>query len=189
MSDNTAVDRLYVEAEAVTSALDKVGELSLKISVADSFRKALLLAAASYFEHTLCAHVLAFVREQAKDSVLIPSFAQNKGIARQYHTWFQWDGNNANQFFSLFGTELRSFMQKEIAGSVELREAVKAFLELGNDRNRLVHQDYATFVMDKTLDEVYVKYRAARFFVDFMPQALRRCEDEIQQERIRSTSA
>jgi hypothetical protein len=54
--------------------------------------------------------------------------------------------------------------------------SVRAFLELGNERNRLVHQNYATFPMEKTLDEIYALYQNAVMFVDALPSALRDCD-------------
>jgi RiboL-PSP-HEPN len=176
MQDNTAVDRLYEEAAAVILALQQTPEISLQVAAADHLRKALLLAAASYFEHRVCGCVLEFIRECAGGSALVENFVRNKAIARQYHTWFKWDENNANQFFSLFGSEFRATMSNRVKGSDDLQSSVRAFLEVGNERNRLVHQDYATFPMDKTLDEIYALYRSALAFIEHLPKALRECD-------------
>lgn len=173
MPNLTPVDRLFNEFSAVIEALHTNTEVSLQVAAADQFRKALLLAAASYFEHCVCILVLDFVRERASGSVLVESFVRNKAIARQYHTWFKWDDNNANHFFGLFGSKFKSEMNNRVSESEELRAAIRAFLEVGNERNRLVHQDYATFAMDKTLDEIYSLYQIALQFVEFLPKALR----------------
>ena len=182
MPDDTAVDRLYEEAAAVVHALQQTSELSLQVTAADHFRKALLLAAASYFEHRVCGCVLEFIRERAGGSALVENFVRNKAIARQYHTWFKWDENNANQFFSLFGSEFRTAMSGRVRESDDLRSAIRAFLEVGNERNRLVHQDYATFPLEKTLDEIYALYRSALNFVDGLPGALRQCDGSTEHE-------
>ncbi len=176
MSDATAVDRLYEEATAVINALQGIPTVSLQVIAGDHLRKALLLAAASYFEHRVCGCVLDFVRERSAGSALVENFVRNKAIARQYHTWFKWDDNNANQFYGLFGSEFRSEMSNRVRGSDDLRAGVGAFLELGNERNRLVHQDYATFPLDKTLDEIYALYRSALTFIEHLPGALRDCD-------------
>ena len=173
MIDHTPVDRLYSEAIAVLQILDPAAEPSLSPAAANHFRKALLLAAASYFEQRICEHLLAFVRERAGGSILVESFVQNKAIARQYHTWFVWERANANQFFGLFGSEFRTAMTAQISVSDELQSSVKAFLEIGNHRNRLVHQNYATFPMEKTLEEIYSLYCQALRFVEMIPAALR----------------
>ena len=168
----SAVDKLYDEAVAVVDALQRVEDLSLRVTAADHFRKALLLASASFFERELCSCVLAFVREKSSSHPLIENFVRNKAVARQYHTWFKWDESNANQFFGLFGPEFRAFMVGRVKGSDELKASISAFLELGNDRNKLVHQDYATFAMEKTLDEVYASHQKASVFANELSDAL-----------------
>lgn len=176
MNDETVVDRLYEEACAIIASLQRTSELSLQIAAGDHLRKALLLAAASYFEHQVCECVISFIRECTRGSSMVESFVRNKAIARQYHTWFKWDEGNANQFFGLFGTEFRSAMTGRVRQSEELHASVRAFLEVGNERNRLVHQDYATFPLDKTLEEIYGLYRVALQFVHQLPQAFRECD-------------
>jgi hypothetical protein len=169
----TPVDRLYHEASAILEQLGADAEVSLQIAAADNLRKALLLAAASYFEHRLCQLVMEFIKEKASGCTLIEQFVRNKAIARQYHTWFKWDDTNANQFFGLFGSEFRAAMADRVKASDELRLSIRAFLDIGNERNRLVHQDYATFPLEKTMDEIYSSYKKAQLFLDSLPLALR----------------
>lgn len=69
-------------------------------------------------------------------------------------------------------------MNKNIRDSTVLGSAVRAFLEVGNERNKLVHQDYATFAMEKTLDEIYQLYRDALPFVERLPLALRESDPQ-----------
>ena len=64
-------------------------------------------------------------------------------------------------------------MINKIKESDSLRSSVQAFLEVGNERNKLVHQDYATFHLEKTLDEIYHLYQDACRFVEYFPNALR----------------
>jgi RiboL-PSP-HEPN len=172
MAEPTPIDRLYNEAAATIQLLEKNSELSLRVAAADNFRKMLLLATASYFEDHICNSVLMFVREHTK-SYLIENFVRNKAIARQYHTWFSWDKKNANQFFGLFGPEFRAMMVERVRITPELEASVEAFLELGYERNSLVHQNYATFPMEKTLDEVYTLYQRALLFVSGLASALK----------------
>jgi hypothetical protein len=88
MAELTAIDRLYNEATSTIALLQRHSELSLEVSASDHFRKALLLAAASYFENRVSNAVLDFVRERANGSPLIENFVRNKAVARQYHSWF-----------------------------------------------------------------------------------------------------
>lgn len=168
----TAVDRLYSEFQDLISYLDKGSEISLRSIADENFKKALLLAAASYFEHRITDNLLVFVSEASNKSPRVVEFVKKKAISRQYHTFFDWDSGNANQFFGLFGENFKTFMKKEVEQSKELGEAVKAFLEIGRERNRLVHQDFGTFVLEKTAEEIYNLYRAALHFVETMPGKL-----------------
>lgn len=178
MVDQTPIDRLYNEATATIQVLEKNLEWSLQVAAADHFRKALLLATASYFEDHVCNSVANFVRDHTR-TTLIENFVRNKAIERQYHTWFAWDRKNANQFFGLFGKEFRAMMDDRVQRTPELQSAIAAFLELGNERNLLVHENYATFPMEKTLDEVYTLYQRALPFVSALPAALKECSASV----------
>jgi hypothetical protein len=137
MSPLTPVDRLYDEFISVISALDNIKEPSLAIAAGDNFRKALVLAAASYFEHRVSSCVLEFVQERTNGSCLVIAFVKNKAVSRQYHTWFKWDDTNANQFFGLLGSEFKQMMAERIKASDDLKKSICAFLEVGNERNKL----------------------------------------------------
>jgi hypothetical protein len=171
MGEVTAVDRLYNDANTVIRLLQGSLELSLEVAASDHFRKALLLSAASYCEDRVCNIVMDYIRECANGSKLMENFVRNKAVARQYHTWFEWEANNANKFFALFGAEFRASMAARVKASEDMQGSIGAFLELGNERNRLVHQNYASFPMDKTLDEVYLLYKKSIGFVDTLPAA------------------
>jgi hypothetical protein len=169
----TVVDTLHAQFSDLVQLLDQGGEISLRALADDSFRKSLLLCAASYFEHELTMSLIAFVEEASNSNLLITSFLRNKAISRQYHTWFKWEDNNANQFFGLFGSDFRDYMKALVKTEVDLDESIRAFLEIGRERNRLVHQDYGTFTLEKTANEIYQRYGQAQRFVDRFPLVLR----------------
>lgn len=175
MHSPTPVDRLYDESASVIRALGQ-SEPSLAVAAGDSFRKALVLAAASHFEHRISSCVLEFIRERANGSGLVVAFVNNKTVSRQYHTWFKWDDTNANQFFGLFGSEFKQMMGERIRASEELKNSIRAFLEVGNERNKLVHQDFASFSLEKTLDEIYELYCHSLLFVESLGSHLRECQ-------------
>jgi hypothetical protein len=175
---STSVERLYDEAVAVLNVLRQHdGEVSLVLAAADSLRKGLLIGAASYFESRVCSIVISFVSRTAHRSILVEQLVRNKAIARQYHTWFSWGKANANQFFGLFGEGFKANMSDRVKESDPLRDSIAAFMELGTQRNSLIHQDYASFPMDKTLDEIYELYKSATLFVEGLPTFLQECEN------------
>jgi hypothetical protein len=172
MSDSV-IDRIYQEHNKLREYLSAVKEPSFLADADTQFRKVLLLAAASYFEGRLRSSLIDYFTEKAQNDQQTMAFLKAKGIERQYHTYFKWDGANANQFFGLFGTGYKDFMVQRIRNDATLGDAVKAFIELGALRNDLVHRDFATFPLEKTVDEIYALYERALLFVDSVGPTLR----------------
>jgi RiboL-PSP-HEPN len=171
----TAVDRIHAEYSDVSHLLQSSGEISLAAAMDANSRKALLLAAASYFETRIAEEVLSYCQEVVGKNALVPALIQNKAISRQYHTWFDWDKDTAGKFFSLFGPKFKSHMEDLSKSDEALRKSIEDFMEVGRDRNRLVHQDFATFPLEKTTEEIYEQYKSALGFVKIIPKELRNC--------------
>ena len=70
-------------------------------------------------------------------------------------------------------------MEDRVKGDAELREAIAAFLEIGAERNRMLHQDFGSFSLEKTASEIHDLYRKGSRFVDIVPLDLRKCASEI----------
>jgi hypothetical protein len=170
------VDRLHDEFVNLVAFLE--AEPSLQSTADDSFRKSILLAAASFFEFRLSRFVADFALEASNSSSLIAGIIAKKAIDRQYHTWFDWDRNNANQFYRLFGTDFVDFMRTMHASEPWLDGAVGSFMELGRARNLLVHENFAAFALEKTAAEIFVAYTNAIRFVEEIPNFLRQCNKQ-----------
>ena len=65
-------------------------------------------------------------------------------------------------------------MKEKIPVNQSLDDSIRAFLEIGNIRNDLVHGNYADFQLSKTADEVYGLYQSATEFVNDFPVSVRR---------------
>lgn len=143
-------------------------------SLEGNFRKTLLLSAASYFEARLSKIVEQFARQNS-DIDLLGDLVRNRVISRQYHTWFDWDRSNANKFYQMFGEIYVRHMAQVLSANSTLEESVKAFMEIGRDRNRIVHQDYGTIYVEKTAEEIYSSYKKAVVFVDMVETELTSC--------------
>lgn len=172
MSKNI-VESLYSEFKYLNSLLVESGEISSITVADDNFRKSLLLAAASYFEKMMTGHVLSFAYEIAGDNHILAALIQQKAINRQYHTWFAWDKTSANSFFSLFGTPFSTLAKNEVKNNQALDDSIRSFLSLGAERNRLVHQDYGNFTLEKTTDEIFDLFNKSLIFVEWVPNFLR----------------
>lgn len=170
---STVVDRVYKEFSSITEFLDANQELSFKITLDEYFRKNLLLCAASHFEYIITTEIQKYVAEVSGRNTLIPMFVKNKAISRQFHTLFDWEKSNANKFFGLFGPDLSSYAEAHLQANPQMKSSIKAFLELGSERNRLIHQDFGSLPLEKTADEIYILYKNACDFVYFLPTLLR----------------
>ncbi len=175
---STVVDQLHESFARLLSVLDDAGEVSLRTVADETFRKSLLLIAASYFERRMTESVLSFVEDVTNRNVPVTALVRNKVVSRQYHTWFQWEGANANSFFGLFGNDFRDFMKRKVRDDDQLDDSVRAFLELGRERNRLVHQDFGVLPLEKTTEEIHELYSRAMHFVETVPGALREFDSE-----------
>ncbi len=170
MAEESPIDRIYQELGDAINALGKSGEVSAQVTIEDHARKALLLSVASHFEHKLTDQLKQLCRMTINP--LLTEFAVNKAISRQYHTLFSWDKKNANSFFGLFGEKFKNRMKEAVRTEEKLNDAIEAFLELGSLRNQLVHQDYATFPLEKTSEEIYTLYQTALHFVNSFPSCM-----------------
>lgn len=85
--------------------------MTLWVELNATFSKALAIAAASEFEVDLATIIIDFVNERSGNDLQVASFVKSKAVKRQFHTYFNWEGANANQFFSLFGKEFSALLQ------------------------------------------------------------------------------
>jgi hypothetical protein len=172
MATEDVVERLYEENARLREFLAQAGETSFLVAVDDQFRKTLLLAIASQFEHSISNAIIAYAIGATSGDNALVSFVRAKAIARQYHTFFNWDAANANHFFGLFGDSFKEFILGRVAGRADLQTGIRSFMTLGSLRNHLVHKDYATFPLDKTSEEIRRLYLEARVFVGELPSLL-----------------
>ncbi|HMQ04061.1 MAG TPA: HEPN domain-containing protein [Pyrinomonadaceae bacterium] len=169
------VEKLYGDFKPLVEFLDEHGEPSFRSFVEDLFRKAILLAAASYFEDRLVTDLLGYIKGITIENHLVSEFANHQALKRKYHTLFDWNSSNANQFFKLFGTRFYEFMTEQVKNDDDLKSAIEAFMAIGSDRNRLVHQNFASFALEKNSAEIYELYTRALGFVEALPTKLKEC--------------
>ncbi|MCB2261540.1 MAG: hypothetical protein LGR52_01135 [Candidatus Thiosymbion ectosymbiont of Robbea hypermnestra] len=161
----TIVEQLHEQFLDIVDQIDD-REITLRLTAEEIFRKSLLLSAASYFETRIMESLMDIVSSSTDGNLLIEEFVRNKALSRQYHTLFQWGAGNANAFFGLFGVGFQSYMKKKVGEQEGMSESIRAFLEIGHERNQLVHQNYGTFVLEKNAKEIYESYLKARLFVE-----------------------
>ena len=167
-----AIERLNSDHDALLKLLREQGEVSAEQTVIDDYRKILVLATASYFEHQISEALVEYVsRKSAADSAVV-AMVRTKVIKRQYHTYFDWENKKAGTFFSLLGEDIGEGIRADTKNG-ELKAALDAFLDLGYLRNCLVHQNFVSYSFEKTPEEVWELYLKAKRFVEHVEAALR----------------
>lgn len=168
----TVVDKLFSEHGELIKYLEEKKEISMKVFVEENFKKNILLCIASLFEHRITNLLTNFVDRVGNKSIKLNSFVYKGAISRKYHTLFEWETPNANKFFSFFGDEFKSEMKQRIKTNEALDKSVKAFLQLGQQRNLLVHQNFGEQFIEKTADELYEEYKIADNFITFIEEEI-----------------
>lgn len=148
------------------------GQPTFAADASDNFRRSLVLAITSSFEHDISEIVRSLPARHANGNPFLTELVVQKAVTRQYHTYFEWDKPNANKFFSMFGPAYKAVSQKKFSDDPNFRASVLSFLSLGETRNRMVHQNYLQFSLDLSPDDIILKFRQAKCFVDYIRQSL-----------------
>lgn len=165
---STPIQKLIDNYCELYNFLVKQGEISQSIQVNEHYRKILLLSCASYYERQITQIIKDFIVLKTEDDRII-SFVNNKAINRQYHTYFQWEQtNNINHFLGLFGTEFKKVISEEIKSSDELSKQISSFLEIGAERNKMIHQNFLEYQLEKTFDEIVILHNDALEFINYI---------------------
>ena len=172
------IEELWDDHKELVIHLQSGNQLQLMSRVQDSFGKILIIAVASYFEVRVTQNIVELYSEMTNRAEALAQFVRKQAIGRRFAQLFEWgseskSGRNANSFYNLFGTEFATFMKKKVQDDQSLDDSVKAFLEIGNLRNQMVHGNYADFQLNKTVDEIHQLYETATTFVNEFPIAIR----------------
>ena len=172
------VEELLRDHRELVEHLDLANSLLLRDRAESAFAKTLLIAAASYFEVRLIQMIIDLYLELTQGVEELAEFVRRQAIGRRFAQLFDWGseespGRNANSFYKLFGEGFSAHMRQRVREDRDLDDSVKAFLEIGNLRNQMVHEDYADFQLNKTVEEVYSLYSSSARFVDDFPDAIR----------------
>ena len=175
---NNRIEELWRDHRDLVTYLQYGKQLQLQSRVEDAFSKTLIVAAASYFEVRLTQSIVELYYESTQGAGVLAQFVKKQVIGRRFAQLFKWDNEgktaqNANSFYRSFGADFREYMVRRVREDKCLEDSVKAFLEIGNLRNQMVHGNYADFQLNKTVEEVFKLYQEATNFVDRFPAAIR----------------
>ncbi|MBS0235564.1 MAG: hypothetical protein JSR99_19010 [Proteobacteria bacterium] len=167
----TEVERIFNELTALRELTAKAESPSDLNAFETLAAKSLLLAAASYFERQICDSIENTARSTGSKEPFV-NFISRQGLKRRYHQLFNWEMNHANQFLGLFGPECKKLMDDDIKADETLSQAIKDFMYLGSQRNQLVHNNFASFPVDASLSEIWMKFQSASKFAEWLPKKL-----------------
>jgi hypothetical protein len=172
------VERVFEELKSIREHFETSDAgLSLYSSLSGFDSKVMLLCSASYFERIVCDRICQFFQENSSRETM-HIFVFNQAISRKYHSLFDWKSSNTNKFFKLFGSGFHDHMKTIINGNPEYQEGMKDFMDLGSRRNQLVHENYATFNLNYTAEEIFEKFASANKFLEMVFDELCRLEEK-----------
>lgn len=166
------IESQYQDSKDIYAFLLANKEISYATYVNDVYKKMLVLSAASYFEKQISALILSYANTVTNIDKRIVNLIEKKVLVRQYHTLFDWEANNTNSFWGLFGAETKLKVRNEITNNDILKEAERNFINIGQSRNLLVHNNFAMYDLNMTLEEIYSQYKSACKFLDFVEKVL-----------------
>lgn len=171
--ESDRIQQQYQDEQELHQYLMDRDEISFASYIDNVYKKVLLLSAASYFEAVISDTIVSFAKNAASVDPRIAVLVEKKAVSRQYHTLFQWNQKNTNSFWGLFGEQTKKKVREMIDSSEEMRQAEADFLDLGNRRNLLVHENFSEHDVNITVDEIFGKYKSACKFIEFVPEVLR----------------
>lgn len=128
-----------------------------------TYSKHLVVAAASSLEDYVKESVPTIFDRRGNGRM--GAFVASAVFARGYHTLFDWKATSAQKFFSSFGPECAAAFRAALRDDDDLKVEHDAFMLLGQLRNELVHNDFASKSIDQTPAEVIARYRLGLLFV------------------------
>lgn len=155
------------EYKQIIGFLKEKEQFSLVNSINHHFRKLYLLYCSSYYEKEITDMIKQFISTNSNDDRVL-AFITNKAIERQYHTYFNWEKKNINQFLGLFGAEFKDKVSNEIKSNDNLSAQAEAFLAIGKERNMMVHQNFLDYQLGKTFEELVLLNEKTSAFIEYL---------------------
>jgi hypothetical protein len=173
------VERIHQELVAVASIVIQSGDVFAISDYGEHSAKTLLVAGASYFERTIIEAIKKYAESICGSSAL-GHYVFYQSIDQKFFALFDFSGQqkNINGFLAKFGAKYRDWAKDDLAKLDE--NSQRAFLELCRLRNDLVHNNYATFSIGKTLEEVKSLFDVGLKFVRWVETSFVQFEEQNQ---------
>jgi len=172
MVDPAFVEDFYSRHQELYEFLIERGEVTFASDLAETFTRSLVLAIASYFEHDITEILTEIPAKRSNGDPVVTAMIVRQVISRKYHTYFDWDNLKPGPFWALMGPDFKTRAVADLKADDEKEQAVQAFLELGQLRNKLVHQNFVQFNVEKTPEELIQQFRSALSFPAYVREVL-----------------
>ena len=164
MAGNEKLFAILALQQSVAGALEDDADLANGRS--DIFRKFLAVSAASRLEQDTKKTLRELMRDiSGQQREMLVNFIEQKVLKRGCHALFNRNDNNANSFYASCGDDFSQFMRQKAAADEGFGDAVCAFVNLGHDRNQLVHNDLASSEFNLSVNDVEGRFRRAAIFL------------------------
>jgi hypothetical protein len=179
MAPMNEVERIHQDLLAIKVVVGTTSDISAIAAYGEHSAKTLLLAGASYFERRVTATIQIYV-DRATGSGALKHFAYHQAVDRKFFSLFDFspDVKTINSFLSKFGPNFASWAKSDFLKQGIDKDAQIAFLDFCRLRNSLVHNNYATFSINKTLAEVKSAFDGASKLVVWIAGAFDKFDSE-----------
>lgn len=162
------VERIHEELKAIGQIVGASNDVSAITDFGAHSAKTFLLAGASYFERRIISSIKDHVSAVTTSGV-VSHFVLHQALERKFFVLFNFNAEvkNINAFLSKFGPDYSQWAKDDIKDE-GIEKNQLDFLNFCRLRNSLVHSNYATYNIDKTLDDVWVEYGKALLLVNWI---------------------
>ena len=165
------IDAFKQQADDIKAAID-VSQPSLRVFAEDILRRSLVVAAASQFEHELCAAIKRLFEAEVRAPECL-ALVESKAIKRQFYSYFDFNSANTNKLFACFGPAAKERAVERLKADADASSAQEAFLKICSLRNNMVHENFVAFPVELSTDEIYAAFQLGARFIPFFERVVR----------------
>jgi hypothetical protein len=169
------VERVHEELRAVGQIVSRSNDISAILAYGEHSAKVLLLVGASYFERQIISAIEEWIHA-ATQSAAMRHFVLNQAVERKFFSLFNFsaDSKNINGFLANFGADYSKWAKEDMKAATIDGNIQQTFLNFCRLRNSLVHSNYATYNIDKTIDEIWTEFERAEKLVRWIEGSFRK---------------
>lgn len=156
------VDQVFRDHQSLKSVIGDQSPSDL-VALDTTFRKILVLSAASHLEALMTFHMNEYFATLGSTP---HEFIRRFALDRKFFQWFDFDSPMPAKFFKFFGAGCHEIYKSTVESNSSFEAAARSFLVLCSTRNILIHQNLAEATFEMTPDEIEEHFRRAIEFPD-----------------------